>query len=99
MELAHLAAVSPRDRQERAAVSPRDSNGVETDPKSLSDAERLRRFGDELDAIKARVEAEIGEEDLAYVKRMNRFSRTMEVIGRVLIHVSPEPITWGAGVI
>ncbi|UJR82666.1 fatty acid desaturase family protein [Sandaracinus amylolyticus] len=72
---------------------------LETDPRSLPDAERLRRFGDELDAIKARVEAEIGEEDLAYVRRMNRFSRTMEVLGRVLIHVSPEPITWSAGVI
>lgn len=66
---------------------------------ALSDAERLRRFGEALDAIKARVEAEIGPDDLAYVRRLDRFSRTMEVIGRVLIHVSPEPISFGAGVI
>ena len=69
------------------------------DPKSLGDAERLRRFGQELDAIKARVEAEVGEEDLAYIRKVDRFSRTMEVLGRVLIHVSPEPITFGAGVV
>jgi fatty acid desaturase len=72
------------------ALSTRD----ETD-----DAERLRRFGEEIDAIKARVEAEVGPDDIAYVRRLDRFSRTMEVIGRVLIHVSPEPLSFGAGVV
>lgn len=69
------------------------------DPRALTESERLRRFGEELDALKARVEAEVGEEDLAYVRKVDRFSRTMEVIGRVLIHVSPEPISFGAGVV
>jgi linoleoyl-CoA desaturase len=62
-------------------------------------AERLRRFGEELDQIRARAEARLGEDDVRYVKRLDRFSRTMEIIGRALIHFSVEPITFAAGVV
>ncbi|MBX3187712.1 MAG: acyl-CoA desaturase [Labilithrix sp.] len=48
--------------------------------------------------MKRRVLARMGEEDVRYVKRLNRFSRAMEIAGRVLIHVSPEPITFFLGV-
>jgi NADPH-dependent stearoyl-CoA 9-desaturase len=61
-------------------------------------APKSRTFGEELDAIKRRALARVGEEDVRYVTRLNRFSRTMEVIGRVLIHVSFEPVTFLAGV-
>ena len=57
-----------------------------------------RAFGEELDEVKRRALARVGPEDVAYVKRLNRFSRVMEVIGRVLIHVSPEPVTFTLGV-
>ncbi|MBS2019291.1 MAG: acyl-CoA desaturase [Deltaproteobacteria bacterium] len=57
-----------------------------------------RAFGEELDELKRRTQAKIGPDDLRYVRRLNWFSRTMEVIGRVLIHVSPEPITFFLGV-
>ena len=57
-----------------------------------------RAFGAELDEVKRRALARVGPEDVAYVKRLNRFSRAMEVIGRVLIHVSPEPVTFSLGV-
>lgn len=60
--------------------------------------EELERFGAAIDAIRARAEARVGEEDVARVKRLNRFSRVMEVIGRVLIHVSPEPLSFALGV-
>ena len=53
----------------------------------------LRAFGWELDALRLRTFAAIGEADVAYVRRLNRFSRAMEIVGRVLIHFSPEPIT------
>lgn len=66
--------------------------------RALSDEERFRRFGEELDAVKQRVFARVGPEDLAYVKRLDSFSVAMEVIGRVLIHVSPEPVTFVLGV-
>jgi linoleoyl-CoA desaturase len=68
------------------------------DPRSLPDAERYRLFGEELDAVKQRTLARIGADDVAYVKRVNRFSRSMEIVGRVLIHFSPEPITFFLGV-
>src|SRR5579883_420818 len=69
------------------------------DPRSLPDAERYRLFGEELDALKQRIFAEVGASDVRYVKRLNRFSRAMEVVGRVLIHVSPEPVSFTLGVI
>jgi len=80
---------------ESCAATPACANA---DPRLLPEPERLRRFGEELDALKARTLEKIGAEDVAYVKRMNRFSRAMEIVGRVLIHVSPEPITFFLGV-
>jgi NADPH-dependent stearoyl-CoA 9-desaturase len=67
-------------------------------PHAAGDRDRLKRFGAAIDAIRARAEARVGEQDVRYVKRLNRFSRAMEVVGRVLIHVSPEPITFVLGV-
>jgi linoleoyl-CoA desaturase len=64
-----------------------------------SEEARLRSFGRAVDAIRKRVEAEVGDEDVRYVVRLNRFSRTMEVLGRVLIHLSPEPVTFSTGVV
>jgi NADPH-dependent stearoyl-CoA 9-desaturase len=60
--------------------------------------ERLHRFGEAIDDIRRRVEAKVGEEDVRYVRRLDAFSRTMEVVGRVLIHFSFEPLTFAAGV-
>jgi NADPH-dependent stearoyl-CoA 9-desaturase len=70
----------------------------EMDETPPTDEERLRRFGLEVDAIRKRVEKEIGAEDLDYVSRLNRFSRKMEVAGRGLIHFSFEPFTFTTGV-
>ena len=64
----------------------------------FSDPERRRRFGQELDQLKERTFAELGSTDLAHVKRLDRFSLAMQVVGRVLIHVSPEPVTFFLGV-
>ncbi len=60
--------------------------------------ERLRQFGLAIDAIRDRVEAKVGAEDVTYIRRVNAFSRTMEVVGRVLIHVSIEPVAFTLGV-
>jgi NADPH-dependent stearoyl-CoA 9-desaturase len=57
-----------------------------------------RAFGEEIDELKRRALARVGPEDLRYVKRLNRFSRVMEAVGRVLIHFSPEPVTFTLGV-
>jgi len=70
-------------------------------PKSIEDLpreEKLRLFGEELDALKQRTVARMGEADLTYVRRMNRFSRAMEVAGRALIFFGPEPVSFLLGV-
>jgi|CZKU01.1.fsa_nt_gi linoleoyl-CoA desaturase len=60
--------------------------------------ETYRRFGDELDDVKRRALSRVGAEDVTYVRRLNRFSRGMEIAGRLLIMLSPEPTTFFLGV-
>jgi fatty acid desaturase len=71
---------------------------AEIDPRRLPDADRLRLFGEELDALKARVYARVGADDVRHVRRLNVFSRCMEVVGRGLIFFSPEPLSFLLGV-
>jgi NADPH-dependent stearoyl-CoA 9-desaturase len=58
-----------------------------------------KAFADDLDAIKQKALARVGTADAAYVRNLNRFSRAMEVVGRVLIHFSLEPVTFVLGVV
>jgi NADPH-dependent stearoyl-CoA 9-desaturase len=67
-------------------------------PAPLDHKERMKRFGAAMDAVRERIEAKVGPEDVAHVRRVNRFSRAMEVVGRVLLHVSLEPVTFSLGV-
>ncbi|MFO0723113.1 MAG: acyl-CoA desaturase [Myxococcota bacterium] len=64
-----------------------------------SEAERLESFRRALDAIKDRVTAELGAEDVDYVVKLDRRSRQLELVGRLLIHFSPEPLSFLAGVV
>src|SRR5437660_3421667 len=66
---------------------------------AISEPERLRRFGEAIDDIRRRVESRVGESDLRDVRRLDWFSRGMEALGRVLLHVSLEPVTFVAGVL
>jgi linoleoyl-CoA desaturase len=59
----------------------------------------LRAFGKALDALKRRTEAQVGDEDLTRLKRLDAFSHGCGALGRVLIHVSFEPVTFTAGVL
>jgi NADPH-dependent stearoyl-CoA 9-desaturase len=56
-------------------------------------------FAVELDALRKEVESQIGEEDLVRVRRLHRLSRGLEIAGRVLIHVSLGPVSFGLGVL
>ncbi|MCB9681067.1 MAG: fatty acid desaturase [Alphaproteobacteria bacterium] len=69
------------------------------DPRTLPDEERLAAFGKAIDAVRRRVEADLGEEDLAWIRRVDRTSRVLEVVGRGLIHFSLEPVSWSLGVV
>lgn len=69
-------------------------------PPSILDTDeaRLRAFGEELEALKARVTAEIGQEDLHYIQKVRGVSRFAEWTGRALIHFSFEPLSFMLGV-
>lgn len=58
----------------------------------------LESFGASLDAIRKRVEGQLGAEDVAYIKRVERFSRAMEAAGRLLLHTGRDPVTFAMGV-
>jgi fatty acid desaturase len=63
----------------------------------LSEKE-LEAFGAEMDALRKSVEQDLGEDDVAYMRRMIRLSRMSEIVGRLLIHISLDPFTWMLGV-
>jgi linoleoyl-CoA desaturase len=88
--VAHLG----RSTSERKEEPPMTTHATPHD-----DRDRLERFGKALDAVRQREEALVGADDLAWIRRVDRFSRTMEVVGRVLIHVSLEPVTFSVGVV
>jgi NADPH-dependent stearoyl-CoA 9-desaturase len=79
-------------------MSSREISHEKTQPLDLPSKERMKQFGAEIELLRKRVESELGEDDVRYIRRLNRFSRTMEAAGRILIHASFEPIGFGAGV-
>jgi linoleoyl-CoA desaturase len=71
-----------------------DESGVHAQPQG----DKYRALADDLDDVKRRAMARMGAEDVTYVRRLNRFSRGMEIAGRLLIMLSPEPVTFFLGV-
>jgi linoleoyl-CoA desaturase len=67
-------------------------------PGPLPDEARLRAFGEELDALHRRTLAKLGQEDVDFIHKLDRFSQAMQIVGRVLIHTSVEPVTFFSGV-
>lgn len=59
--------------------------------------EQAEEFGKELDAIKQRVMADLGQEDVDYIRRIIKMQRTMEVAGRGLLFAGILPPAWIAG--
>jgi linoleoyl-CoA desaturase len=57
-----------------------------------------KKFGQEIEAIQRRVEADLGEKDRAHILRIKRRSKVLERVGRALIHFSPEPMSFSLGV-
>ena len=55
-------------------------------------------FAKELDTVHEDVKAQLGAEDVAYVKKIERVARLAEIVGRLLIHFSLDPLSWSAGV-
>ena len=61
---------------------------MKTNKTSLTD-EQLERFGEELDAIRQRVLADLGEEDAAYIRNVVKRRQQFEVAGRALFYLPP----------
>src|SRR6266487_3275128 len=59
--------------------------------------EELEAFGRELDAIRARVVADLGERDADYINKIIRVQRGLEVAGRGLLFLGFLPPAWLAG--
>jgi len=56
---------------------------------SSTNEDWLDTFGEELDALRARVVAELGEEDAAYIRRVVKAQRGFEIAGRALFYLPP----------
>ncbi len=65
------------------------SNTSETSEKFLLTAEQLEQFGAEMDAIRQRVIADLGEEDARYIRNVVKAQRGFEVAGRALFYLPP----------
>jgi len=61
-------------------------------------AEQMDELGRELDAIRQRVVADLGETDVAYIRKVVRVQRRLEVAGRGLLFLGFLPPAWVAGV-
>ncbi len=59
--------------------------------------EKLEAFGQELDAIRARVVADLGQRDVDYINGLIRVQRSLEVAGRGLLFLGLLPPAWLGG--
>jgi linoleoyl-CoA desaturase len=58
----------------------------------------VEAIGRELDALRARVVADLGARDAAYLRSVLRAQATAEVVGRLLLYLPFVPPLWAAGV-
>ncbi len=61
--------------------------------------EQIDAFGKEMDALRRRVVAQLGETDANYIRRVVDVQRKLEVTGRALMFAGVFPPAWIAGVI
>jgi NADPH-dependent stearoyl-CoA 9-desaturase len=61
--------------------------------------EQIDQLGRELDALRERVMADLGQADANYIRRIVAVQRALEVAGRGLLFTGWFPPAWGAGVV
>jgi linoleoyl-CoA desaturase len=62
-------------------------------------SEQSQSFRAELDALRSEYAAKIGDRDAEYIRGVRAVARTSRLAGRLLIHLSLEPVSWSAGVL
>lgn len=61
--------------------------------------EQVEAFGKEIDALRTRITADLGQKDLDYIKGIMRLQRRLEIGGRLGIYAGiVNPLAWVAGV-
>jgi fatty acid desaturase len=60
--------------------------------------EQSKSLRAELDALRQEYVAKIGLADAQYIRAVRAVARTAHAAGRLLVHFSLEPVSWGAGV-
>jgi NADPH-dependent stearoyl-CoA 9-desaturase len=83
-----------KTRRARAAKQKLAEAPVAPPLQFASDDQRIAEFGRALDALKAEVEAALGEEDAKHILGIGKLSRRMEVAGRTLLQLSFDPVTF-----
>ncbi|HEY1587378.1 MAG TPA: acyl-CoA desaturase, partial [Polyangia bacterium] len=66
------------------------------EPRTLT-RDEADAFGRELDALKNEVVADLGQRDTDHIRRVIGAQRLAEAVGRVLLHVGIDPLTFAAG--
>jgi fatty acid desaturase len=61
---------------------------MRTNKTGLTD-EQLEKFGEELDAVRQRVLADLGEEDAAYIRNVVKRRQQFEIAGRAMFYLPP----------
>src|ERR1700712_4738562 len=74
-----------------------EDNDMTTQTPPQLTPEQLEEFGREIDAIRERVTADLGERDPAYIRRIVKAQRGLEIGGRSLLFASFLPPAWLAG--
>lgn len=65
----------------------------------VTKAAEYKAFGAEINELRRQIETQIGAEDVIHLKRVCALSRGLEITGRLLIHFSPEPMSFTLGVL
>jgi len=74
-----------------------EKESVMSTPAPSLTSEQLEAFGQELDAIRARVVADLGERDADYINKVIRTQRGLELAGRGLLFLGFLPPAWIGG--
>jgi len=66
------------------------------EPRTLT-RDEADAFGRELDALRSEVVASLGQRDTDHIRRVIRAQRVSEIVGRALLHVGFDPLSFVAG--
>lgn len=79
----------------REPIAPSRASGAS----APRDSARIAAFGHAIDALRAEIEHQLGEPDADHIRRIARLSDRLELLGRGLIYVSLDPITFALGTV